>query len=87
MVFASLRHLQSHDVGVGVVHGDADGVFLALVFGVVVGASLQEEANEAAAEKRKVAKSPAAQMKLLLPGCVLDVVYGVFPSSLNYGKL
>lgn len=52
-LFSRRRRSQSHDVGVGGVHGDADGVVLVLVFGVVVGSSLQKEANEAATQRGK----------------------------------
>lgn len=79
-------HSQGHDVGVGVVHGDADGVLLALVFGVVVGASLQEEADEAAAEEGScVHLLPQWNFHFLL--VFLTVVFMVFPSSLNNVKL
>jgi len=39
---------QGDDVGVGGFHGDADGVFLLLVLGVVVSASLQEQTHQPA---------------------------------------
>lgn len=82
----SSPHSQGHDVGVGVVHGDADGVLLALVFGVVVGASLQEEADEAAAEEGSCSHLlPKWNFHFLL--VFLTVVFMVFPSSLNNVKL
>lgn len=89
------RHSQRHDVGVGVVHGDGDGVVLVLVFGVVVGSSLQKQANEAATEKREVTSlsvaelnrahlvSPAAQMELSLPSCVCECNFYGFSEFLR----
>lgn len=44
--FFSIRNSQSDDVCVGVVHWNRYGVFLVLVFGVVVGASFQEQTNQ-----------------------------------------
>lgn len=55
--FSLLEHSQRDDVGVGVVHGDSDGVFGVLVFGIIVSSSLQEETNQTGKEKRPFKKN------------------------------
>ncbi len=56
---------QSDYISIGIVHGDGDGVFLILVFGIVVCSSLQEETDQPAESKRHKGFRECAQQQKL----------------------